>query len=96
MEQRSAGEIPPQLQEDHDLLLCVSGGKDSTAMALWLFFESGLKNRMFLCWCDTGHEHPMTIDHVNGLAKKLDQHLHVVRGEFKFITLCEKKARTDV
>lgn len=93
MATRRAGEIPPELQEDHDLLLCVSGGKDSSAMALWLFFESGLKNRKFLCWCDTGHEHPLTIDHVHGLAKKLGQPLHVVRGEFKFITLCESKKR---
>jgi 3'-phosphoadenosine 5'-phosphosulfate sulfotransferase (PAPS reductase)/FAD synthetase len=93
VQSRRPGEISPELREHHDLLLCVSGGKDSTAMALWLHYESGLKNRKFLVWCDTGHEHPHTIDHVHKLADELGQRLWVVRGEYKFVTLCENKRR---
>lgn len=39
----------------------VSGGKDSTALALWLRFESGLPlDKMDITFCDTGNEDPLT------------------------------------
>ncbi len=43
--------------EDRPLLVSVSGGKDSTAMALWLIDE-GLKDRCHWVFADTGWEHP--------------------------------------
>lgn len=85
--------IPSELKEDNELVICVSGGKDSTAMALWLRFESGLKNRMLLLCCDTGHEHPETIKHVYALADRVELPLHVVRGQRTFLELCEHKQR---
>lgn len=87
------GLIAPQLEPEHDLVLCVSGGKDSSAMALWLRYESGLTNSMTLAWTDTGHEHPYTVDHVHKLADKLDMPLNVVQGPYKFLTLCESRRR---
>lgn len=76
---------------DQHLVICVSGGKDSTALALWLRFESGLPNRMHLVFCDTGHEHPFTIDHVHQLAERVGLPLNVASSGMSFIELCEKK-----
>jgi len=45
----------------------VSGGKDSTALYL-LAMESGRPFRAI--FCDTGHEHPLTIEYVNTLAER--------------------------
>ena len=43
--------------EERPLLVSVSGGKDSTAMALWLI-DQGLKDRCYFVFADTGWEHP--------------------------------------
>ena len=43
--------------EDRPLLVSVSGGKDSTAMALWLI-DQGLQDRCHWVFADTGWEHP--------------------------------------
>lgn len=43
--------------EDRPLLVSVSGGKDSTAMALWLI-DQGLADRCHWVFADTGWEHP--------------------------------------
>lgn len=43
--------------QDRPLVVSLSGGKDSTAMALWLV-EQGLKDRCHWVFADTGWEHP--------------------------------------
>tara|TARA_R100001163_G_C4995204_1_gene146333 strand:- start:41 stop:787 length:747 start_codon:yes stop_codon:yes gene_type:complete len=43
--------------EDRPLVVSVSGGKDSTAMALWLI-DQGLKDRCHWVFADTKWEHP--------------------------------------
>jgi 3'-phosphoadenosine 5'-phosphosulfate sulfotransferase (PAPS reductase)/FAD synthetase len=46
-----------EIIEDRPLLVSVSGGKDSTAMALWLI-DQGLADRCHYVFADTGWEHP--------------------------------------
>lgn len=90
MEHR-ATEIPEGLTPEHTLVVSVSGGKDSTAMALWLKFESGLPNPMRFVFADTGHEHPDTLEHLRHLEEKLEAPVEAVRGRWTFIELCEYK-----
>lgn len=82
--------LPPP---DAPLVFGISGGKDSTAMALWAVFESGLPNPMHFCFCDTGHEHPETLAHLDALGKKLGIPITVVRGPYTFESLAIKKQR---
>lgn len=90
---RGEAEESEMLRDDHELVICVSGGKDSSALALWLFFESGLGNPKHLVFCDTGHENPVTIKHVNDLAIRLGKPLNIATSGFSFVELCEKKQR---
>lgn len=50
-------------------LISVSGGKDSTALAL-LAIERQADNLTF-AWCDTGNEHPHTVEYVGYLDGEL-------------------------
>ena len=52
--------------EDRPLLVSVSGGKDSTAMALWLI-DQGLKDRCYWVFADTGWEHPAVYEYLTYL-----------------------------
>jgi len=47
----------PDIIEDRPLVVSVSGGKDSTAMALWLI-DQGLRDRCTFVFADTKWEHP--------------------------------------
>lgn len=76
---------------DQELVICVSGGKDSSALALWLRYEAGLPNKLHLLFNDTGHEHPFTLAHVQALADHCGLPLNVARCEKTFIELCESK-----
>lgn len=82
-----------KIKDHHELVIAVSGGKDSTALALFLSYESLLPNPIHLLFCDTGHEHPLTIQHVEGLAIKLGLPLHKAPPKFNFLSLCESKQR---
>lgn len=63
------------------LIASLSGGKDSTAMALWLR-EQGIEFRaVFL---DTGWEHPITYEYIDELERHLDQPIERVRGPWTF------------
>src|SRR5262245_23906248 len=56
-----------------------SGGKDSTALLLWLR-EQGIEHRAV--FCDTGWEHPLTYAYVEEINRRLlDGHLVTVRNE---------------
>ena len=52
--------------EDRELVVSVSGGKDSTAMALWLI-DQGLKDRCHWVFADTGWEHPDVYEYLDYL-----------------------------
>jgi len=79
---------------DRTLVVATSGGKDSAAMALWLKFESGLPNPLRFVFNDTGHEHPMTLQWLDGtLAPALGQPIERTTPKYTFQSLCEKKGR---
>ncbi|MCB7128160.1 MAG: phosphoadenosine phosphosulfate reductase family protein [Candidatus Brocadiales bacterium] len=75
------------------LVVACSGGKDSTALALWIQFESGLENEQRFISCDTGHEHAWTYQHLDQLAVKLGQPILKLRGEHTFIEMAVHKKR---
>lgn len=52
--------------EDRPLVVSVSGGKDSTAMALWLI-EQGLRDRCHFVFADTKWEHPSLYEYIDYL-----------------------------
>ena len=55
-----------------------SGGKDSTAVTLWLR-EQGIEHRTV--FCDTGWEHPITYDFVRELDAKLGLNVEWLKSE---------------
>ena len=57
-----------EIIEDRPLVVSVSGGKDSTAMALWLI-DQGLKDRCHWVFADTGWEHPEVYAYLDELEK---------------------------
>lgn len=61
-------------------IINVSGGKDSTAVYL-LAMESGRPFRAI--HCDTGHEHPLTVEYVHTLAERTGgPEVEVIRADF--------------
>ena len=65
-------------------IVSISGGKDSTAMAL-LAIERETENLRFV-FADTGHEHRLTYDYVDYLSGELERRCGVgierVRADF--------------
>jgi len=78
---------------EQPLIVATSGGKDSTAMALWLRFESGLKNEMHFVFCDTQFEHSFTVEHLERLEAKLEAKIIRVGNPLGFLGLAKKKGR---
>lgn len=58
-------DLPIGADEDVEVVCSVSGGKDSTALALWLR-EHGIPHRRV--FFDTGWEHPSAYEHLDVLA----------------------------
>lgn len=61
-------------------LISMSGGKDSTALAL-LAIERGAENLEFV-FADTGHEHELTYEYLDYLRDKLGITIQVVKADF--------------
>ena len=51
-------------------IVYISGGKDSTACLL-IALATVRRSQIRAVWCDTGHEHPETVDHIAYLADEL-------------------------
>lgn len=76
----------------------LSGGKDSTATALWLIHESGLpRESMRFTFCDTENEHRFVYEHIQMLSSRVVEWgcsavitLHPERG---FLDLAKWKGR---
>lgn len=50
----------------------ISGGKDSTALLLWMVYESGIpKEQMIATFCDTQNEARETYEHISMLSAKV-------------------------
>ncbi len=82
------------INKDTVIIGTISGGKDSTALALWLLHESGLvdTNKIVFVHCDTGHESIITEQYVNYLQSIFGV-IHRIRGKYTFETLAIKKQR---
>jgi len=71
----------------------VSGGKDSSALLLWMVRESGISpEKIRASFCDIGNDHEWTIEHV----KYLNENVHpieTIRPERNFFELALDKKR---
>ena len=65
---------------DRPLVVSVSGGKDSTAMSLWLI-EQGLRDRCTFVFADTRWEHPDLYRYLDDVLEPLLGKLHRVTSE---------------
>lgn len=72
-------------------LLSISGGKDSTAMWLYLARELKLPNIVAI-FADTGWEHPLTYEYLDYLERELGP-LVRVKHDLDFVQLAKKKKR---
>lgn len=84
----------PDILPDHDVLVAgISGGKDSTALALWLVFESGIpRARISLEFCDTNNEDPLTYAFLAYLRTVVGD-IHTVTPPRDFWELARHKRR---
>lgn len=71
----------------------ISGGKDSTALLLWMVHESGYpKDQIRASFCDTGNEHEMTYEYVRMLSEKVHP-IEWLKPERDFYELAKYKKR---
>ena len=76
---------------DRTYILAISGGKDSTA--LWIYITKVLKlPNVVVEFADTGWEDPITYEYLEYLRGKLGD-FHTVKGEHDFVELAIKKKR---
>lgn len=68
-------------EKGNDLIVSVSGGKDSTATALYCL-EKNYEFRMV--FADVGWEHPATYEYLNELENKIGKKIHHVQKEIEF------------
>lgn len=62
----------PELPDDTIYHIGVSGGKDSTAVLLWMVHESGIPHhKLDVTFCDTGNEHQWTYDQIALLSEQV-------------------------
>lgn len=78
----------------------ISGGKDSTALLLWVVHKSGLPlNRVRVTFCDTGNEDPITYEHLELLRRTVIEPAGIIGGletlipPLQFFDLCFAKGR---
>lgn len=78
---------------EQELVCCVSGGKDSTALALWLRFEMKLPNPLWFVFHPTGNDDPWTDPYLNDLEDKLGCPIYRSEAPRDFIQLAAHKKR---
>ena len=83
----------PELPEDTIYHIGVSGGKDSTAVLLWMIHKSGIPHhKLDVTFCDTGNEHTWTYEHINLLSERVFP-IKTLMPDLGFYELVEKKGR---
>jgi len=78
----------PTFDENLEVFASVSGGKDSTAMSLYLKEQGIEHHRIF---ADTGWESSITTDYVMNTLPRYIGDIEVVRNGYLFPDLCRKK-----
>ena len=73
-------------------IVSISGGKDSTATLL-LALEQAAPN-LRAVFCDTGHEHPQTLDYVRYLADATGVDIEWIKADFS-ADIARKRARIE-
>lgn len=76
----------------------LSGGKDSTATALWLIHESGVpRDTVRFTFCDTGNEHRFVYEHIAMLSQRFESWgcapVVTLKPERDFLELAKWKKR---
>lgn len=75
----------------------LSGGKDSTALAIWAKKESGYpRESMDFSFCDTGNESPKTYEYIDYLEQALEIGITVIRPGLDFWELAARKKRFPI
>lgn len=83
----------PEIKPNTILHVGISGGKDSTAVLLWMLYESGIdRSKLDVTFCDTGNEHDWTYAHVRMLHEKVHP-IRTLKPELLFFPLALKKRR---
>jgi len=74
------------------ILVAFSGGKDSHASLIWAVKKFGAKNVQAV-FCDTQWEHALLYPFINEVCATLDVELVILKAQYSFLELAEKKKR---
>lgn len=87
--------IDPRIEKPNTIYhVGVSGGKDSTAVLLWMLFKSGIsRDKIEVTFCDTGNEHTWTIQHVKMISQRLNIPIETLYPELDFYELALDRHR---
>lgn len=81
----------PDIPEGAIYHVGVSGGKDSTAVLLWMVHESGVpRHQINATFCDTGNEHEWTYEQIDILSREVHP-VETLKPELDFYALVKKK-----
>lgn len=83
----------PEIRPNTIFHVGVSGGKDSTAVLLWMLHESGhAPERIKATFCDTGNEHEWTYAHVKLISQTVHP-IETIYPRLPFFDLAHAKKR---
>ena len=84
---------PPAETEKTRYIVGISGGKDSTAVLLWMIHESGIDRDKIVCtFSDTGNEHEWTYAHVEKVSREIHE-VTTLKPKDDFYELAFRKKR---
>lgn len=90
-QKESEGFFAPDLPDDTIYQIGVSGGKDSTAVLLWMVHESGISpDRFSVTFCNTHNEHSATLAYLQMLSEKVCP-IKTLEPDEGFYELAERK-----
>lgn len=84
---------PPEIRDNTIYHVGVSGGKDSSAVLLWMVRESGIDpTKIRASFCDIGNDHEWTLEHVRFLSENVHP-IETIKPEMNFFDLALHKRR---
>ncbi|WP_051328399.1 phosphoadenosine phosphosulfate reductase family protein [Desulfatirhabdium butyrativorans] len=72
------------IEDKHNLVISLSGGKDSTAMLLMLLEKGYSKNIHSIVFFDSGWDFPDMLLHIHKLQKYIERDIVILRPELSF------------